>query len=53
MKTKDFDSFPRTSVQPGKRHRRHAGGMGIGTALLGVACVAGMFALLTVLFHFG
>jgi hypothetical protein len=53
MKTKDFDSFTRTMPRSRRRARRTSEGMGFGTALLGVACVVGVFGVLAVLYHFG
>jgi hypothetical protein len=57
MKTRDFDVLPRRAPQPAPVSRgvarRPADGMGLGPALLGVACVLGLFAVLALLFHLG
>ena len=53
MKTKDFDSFRHRRSDHRKSSRRTPSGMGIGSALLGLACGAGVFAVLTLLYHFG
>lgn len=53
MKTKDFDSFHRVASQSRKQSRRAPHGMGVGSALLGLACGIGVFAALTLLYHFG
>jgi hypothetical protein len=53
MKTKEFDSFHRLDARNRKPSRRVPQGMGISTALLGLACGIGVFAVLTVLYHFG
>jgi hypothetical protein len=53
MKTKDFDSFHRSPVRSRKSSRRAPDGMGFGSALLGLACGIGVFAALTLLYHFG
>jgi hypothetical protein len=53
MKTKDFDSVSRMRAPSRKSSRRTSQGMGFGTALLGLACGAGVFAVLTLLYHFG
>jgi hypothetical protein len=53
MKTKDFDSFHRVPAQKRKLPRRAPEGMGVGSALLGLACGVAVFAALTLLYHFG
>lgn len=53
MKAKDFGSHTRLSARPRRRASRHADGPGIGTALLGVVCVIGVFGVLTLLYHVG
>jgi hypothetical protein len=53
MKTKDFDSYARFGARHAHRSRHSAGRPNIGMALLGVACVIGVFGLLTLLYHFG
>ena len=53
MKTKEFDSYPRLNVRRSKRSQRNADGPNIGAAFLGVICVAGVFGVLTLLYHFG
>ncbi len=53
MKTKDFDSFDRLRMRNRKASRRTPQGMGFGSALLGLACGASVFAVLTLLYHFG
>jgi hypothetical protein len=53
MKTKDFDSFHHMRADNRKSSRRTSRGMGFGSALLGLACGASVFAVLTLLFHFG
>ena len=53
MKTKDFDGFPRLDARQPRRSRRMPDGPNIGTALLGMACAAGVLGLLTLLYHFG
>jgi hypothetical protein len=53
MKTKDFDSFHRVPARNRRQSRRAPLGMGVGSALLGLACGIGVFAVLTLLYHFG
>ncbi len=53
MKTKDFYSVSRMRAPSRKSSRRKSQGMGFGSALLGLACGAGVFAVLTLLYHFG
>jgi hypothetical protein len=53
MKTKDFDSFHTVRADNRKSSRRTPHGMGFGSALLGLACGVGVFAVLTLLYHFG
>jgi hypothetical protein len=53
MKTKDFESFVRMQPRAKAPSRRTSQGVGIGSALLGVACGIGVFAVLTLLYHFG
>ncbi len=53
MKTKEFDSYPRLNARREKRSHRSADGPNIRAAFLGVICVAGVFAVLTLLYHFG
>jgi hypothetical protein len=52
MKTRDFDSFTRTVAPPAKRSKQVNSGMGFGIALLGLVCVAGVFAVLALLYNF-
>jgi hypothetical protein len=53
MKIKDFNSYTHLGARHPRRSRGGTDGPGIGTALLGVACVIGVFGLLTLLYHFG
>jgi hypothetical protein len=53
MKAKEFDSYPRLNTRRSKHSRRSADGPNIGAALLGAVCVAGVFGVLTLLYHFG
>jgi hypothetical protein len=53
MKTKHFDTVPRSDLRS-RNSRRVAGqGMRFSTAALGLACVAGVFGLLALLYHLG
>jgi hypothetical protein len=53
MKTKDFDSFHRVPAQKRNFSRRAPDGMGVRSAVLGLACGIAVFAALTLLYHFG
>ncbi len=53
MKTKEFDSYPRLDARRSKRSRRSADGPNFRAAFLGAVCVAGVFGVLTLLYHFG
>jgi hypothetical protein len=53
MKTKDFDSFRGSNTRHRKPSRRAPQGMGVSSALLGLACGVAVFAALTLLYHFG
>jgi hypothetical protein len=53
MKTKDFDSFSPIDTRTSRPSRRVPQGMGPRSVLLGLACGAGVFAVLTLLYHFG
>ena len=52
MKINNFDMYTSINARQSQRARQTKG-PGIGPALLGVACVVGVFGLLTLLYHFG
>ena len=53
MKAKHFTNMQKTSMGRGRSARRRGEGVSLGMALLGVACVTGMFVLLTLLYQVG
>jgi hypothetical protein len=53
MKTKDFDSVGRMPIPRPKSSRRKSREIGFSSAVLGLACGAGVFAVLALLYHFG
>jgi hypothetical protein len=53
MKTKDFDMSRRREPVSSRRSRERDGSPGFGLALLGGACVIGVFAVLAVLYNLG
>jgi hypothetical protein len=53
MKTRDFDMSPRREPEAKRRMKQRSGVPGFGLALLGGACVIGVFAVLAVLYNLG
>jgi hypothetical protein len=53
MKTRDFDISPMREPTAKRRLKQHGGAPGLGLALLGGACVIGVFAVLAVLYNLG
>jgi hypothetical protein len=52
MKTNHFEPVSRSDLRP-RNGRRKPEGMRFSTAALGLACVAGVFGLLALLYHLG
>jgi hypothetical protein len=53
MKTRDFGMSPRREPEAKRRMKQRDGVPGFGLALLGGACVIGVFAVLAVLYNLG
>jgi hypothetical protein len=53
MKTKDFDMSPRREPVAKRVMKQRNGAPGFGLALLGGACVIGVFAVLALLYNLG